>query len=516
MTTKTTDTRIGESRWRVVGAAAAAGFVLYALTCAPGVLWQDSAMFQYRVYHLDVSGKQGLPLAHPLYILLARAFCCLPLGEFAFRVNLFSALCGAAALAFAMDLLWSVTGSRRAAFAGTTVLAVSHTFWTHAVLAEVYDLYAVGLLAELWLLERFMRRNRLAWLAAALMVNGLNLSNHLLAILHWPAYAGLVVWLILRGRMRRRQVPWLAVALLVGCAPYLALVLARIAGGEPVFAVAREALLGPPSRARFVLIHSFGFLGQLRNAVLYFGLNFPTPLILAAPIGLWAAWRDARWRWFAVFVAAVFGIGFVFAFRYLVPDQFVFYMPCYVLAALMIGLGVKRWTDGKSWRAAAVVALALVPALVYEVAPAVMRSRGTSIGLAREIPYRDNYAYFIRPRKNGFVGAARFAVEALQQAGPDGLLYSDTTLNNGMIYVRDVLGVEPGVTLAGARDIEPAEPRLPVTLRDESGAAALEPFVRRGRAFITTNAAGYVPDWIETRYELVPSGVLYRLVEKKP
>ena len=57
---------------RLVTAAAIAGLLFYGWTCAPGVLWQDSAMFQFRVWHVDLRGDLGLVLAHPLYVLLAK------------------------------------------------------------------------------------------------------------------------------------------------------------------------------------------------------------------------------------------------------------------------------------------------------------------------------------------------------------------------------------------------------------------------------------------------------------
>ncbi len=40
---------------------------LYMATCAPGPLWQDSGMLQYRIWHNDIQGNLGLALSHPLY-----------------------------------------------------------------------------------------------------------------------------------------------------------------------------------------------------------------------------------------------------------------------------------------------------------------------------------------------------------------------------------------------------------------------------------------------------------------
>ena len=88
----------GSGRW--VAGSVLMGLGLYVLTCAPGVLWQDSSIFQLRVYYGDLRGTLGLPLAHPLYIMLAKVFSLLPFGEYAYRVNLFSGVCGAAPLGF--------------------------------------------------------------------------------------------------------------------------------------------------------------------------------------------------------------------------------------------------------------------------------------------------------------------------------------------------------------------------------------------------------------------------------
>ncbi len=484
------------------------GLGLYALTCAPGVLWQDSGMFQYRVRYGDVPGIQGLPLAHPLYILLARAFAYIPLGSFAYRVNLFSVVCAAVALGVAADLLWSLTRNRVAVACGALTLAVSHTFWMHAVIAEVYALYSLGLLVELWLIERFIARRSAYWLILALLVNGLNLSNHLLAILHWPMYAGLAIWAIRAGRLLPRSIPVLFVALLAGSSPYLWLIGSRLAAGQPFAEVMKEALVGPPQRAKLVLTHSFPFIKQVKNAFFYFTMNFPTPLALCAPIGAWAAWKQSTTQWFALVGGSLFVVGFAFAFRYLVPDQFVFYMPCYVLFAIFTGLGVAKLGRVTIWRPVVCVVLAALPAAVYEIAPGVLRSLNVAIGPSREITYRDRYAYFILPRKNGYTGAGRFAREALEAVMPDGLLYSDSTINNAVIYVRDVEGVGPGVTLAGAADIRPAEPTV------QANADALEPFVRREAAFATTAAKEYLPKWFKERYEVEPHGLVHRIVEK--
>ena len=62
-------------------------FTLYIRTLAPSLLYGDSAEFQTTAYTLGI----GHPTGYPIYMLIAKLFTFLPVGEIAYRVNLFSA-----------------------------------------------------------------------------------------------------------------------------------------------------------------------------------------------------------------------------------------------------------------------------------------------------------------------------------------------------------------------------------------------------------------------------------------
>src|SRR5262245_45661436 len=78
--------------------AAMLALLVYVATCAPGVLWGDSGTYQVRIARGEMESSLGLALTHPLYIILARNFARLPIGDAAYRVNLFSAVCAAASI----------------------------------------------------------------------------------------------------------------------------------------------------------------------------------------------------------------------------------------------------------------------------------------------------------------------------------------------------------------------------------------------------------------------------------
>ena len=126
-----------------------AAAILYAVTCAPGVLWQDSGLIQYRVWHNDIEGRLGLALSHPLYYLIAIVAKHVPLGEFAYRINVLNAIISAIAVANLFLLLRLLLGETFSALLGAVTFALSHTFWLHSTMPETYGLAVTLLLLEL-------------------------------------------------------------------------------------------------------------------------------------------------------------------------------------------------------------------------------------------------------------------------------------------------------------------------------------------------------------------------------
>ena len=87
---------------------------LYVRTLAPGLLLGDSGEFQTLVYTLGMTHATG----YPVYLLVAHVFTRLPLGEFAYRVNLFTAVMAAVGLALIYVNGRLLGGWRGAAFGG--------------------------------------------------------------------------------------------------------------------------------------------------------------------------------------------------------------------------------------------------------------------------------------------------------------------------------------------------------------------------------------------------------------
>jgi hypothetical protein len=120
-------------------AVGALTFALYVVTLRPDVGGpEDSPKFQFVGHVLGTAHAPG----YPLYTVLTYFFGKLPVGNLAYRINLFSALMGALACAAAFILARQLGASRAPSIAATLALATGAAFWHNAIVAEVYTLAA--------------------------------------------------------------------------------------------------------------------------------------------------------------------------------------------------------------------------------------------------------------------------------------------------------------------------------------------------------------------------------------
>lgn len=185
------------------------GLYAYTATLAPTVLEGDAALFQYTPCVLGVT----YPTGYPLYILLGKLWVTLlPVGEIAWRMNLFSAFCSAAALPLIYGAARRLLdGDRWAALAAVLIFATLPTFWRWSTEAKIYALNILLFSGVLYCLARAMEAKANPpgsspsvarfTLAAALLL-GLQISVHSTTVLLIPGL-GLLVWLHLRRELFR-------------------------------------------------------------------------------------------------------------------------------------------------------------------------------------------------------------------------------------------------------------------------------------------------------------------------
>lgn len=173
----------------------------YAWTLAPTVTFWDAGEFLAASRVLGVPHPPGTPV----WIFLSHAWATLvPIGSYAFRVNLMTAVFSAAAAALLFLVvhaalsraggkdggLWASGGAAVAVL----VSAFTFTVWQNSNESEVYAVAGFAIAATAWLAMRWRatrgtgRATRMLFLMV--YVGALSIGNHLLALLVGPAVVG--------------------------------------------------------------------------------------------------------------------------------------------------------------------------------------------------------------------------------------------------------------------------------------------------------------------------------------
>ena len=478
---------------------------LYGLSCAPGALWQDSGLIQYRVWHNDIEGFLGLAISHPLYYLVAIAAKCIPLGEFGHRVNCVSAVAGAVAVAnlYLLVRLW--LGKDFPALIAAATLALSHTFWRHASIAETYTLWTALFLGELIMLLQYTRTKNVRYLYLLGLLNGLAVAVHMLGSIPFVCYAAFIVFLLARKAIHAKDVMLIVALWIVAALPFEYLIIKNIVQSGDIFRTLASAAFGDRWRAD-VLNMSLSWR-IVRENILFILLNFPTPNALLFLAGLYGLHRIGPTSAFRNVALALLVLFFLFAFRYTISDRYAFFIPFYSMVAVVIGLGAHEVRSRIAGRLTpcVIVVCALLPVGVYAVAPALAQRLHVQIGTRRDIPYRNDYEYFLQPWKTADTGAERFAREALESTEGNAIICADTTTIGPLLYVQEVKGVRADVKVVTGIARSEAAP--------EVNERTIGELLETHPVYVVSRKPGYGPAFLLDRYEFVEAGVLWRVVE---
>ena len=483
-----------------------AALALYIVSCAPGVLWQDSGLIQYRVWHNDIEGSLALALSHPLFYIVAIAAKHIPLGDFAHRVNLVSAVAAAVAVAnmFLLMRLW--LGRSFPAVIAVVTLAVSHTFWLHASIAETYTLWAALFTAELIMLLQYTRTGRAHYLYWLGLLNGLSISVHILAAIPLLCYAAFIVALLAKKEIRARDLAAIVLLWIVGALPYEYLIVKTLMRTGDVAGTLASAAFG--KRWQGAVLNTSLSMEMAGESFLYILYNFPTPNILLFLAGCFGLTKLSPRRGFGNVLLGSFALFFVFAFRYTVPDRYAFFIPFYCGASILIGLGahlLQERIDGKALASFALF-FSLLPIGVYAAAPTLAAKMQLRIGTRGDVPHRNDYQYFLQPWKTGYEGAERFADEALDFAADRAAIYADATTVAPLLLAQQVDGKRPDVKIvSGTMNSKDAPP-----LNEQT----IEQLLDDGTVYVVSSRPGYCPEFVLKNYDLVHAGVLWRVVKR--
>ncbi|MHC4642091.1 MAG: protein O-mannosyl-transferase family [Planctomycetota bacterium] len=483
-----------------------AALVLYAATCSPGVLWQDSGVFQYRIWHNDIEGKLGLALSHPLYHLIGIGVKYIPIGEFAYRVNLISAVAGAFAVANLFLLLRLWLKKNLPALLGAVTLAVSHTFWRHAVIAEDYTLYAALLLAELVMLLQYVKTKRVVYLYLLGLFNGLAIATHMLASMGFACYFIFLIVLLVQKEIRLKELGIIVGLWVIGAAPYEYLVINKYIQTGDFGVTVSSALFGERWRSD---VFNIGLSSKLiKENLIMMAYNFPTPNILLFFAGLYGLKKVSPGRGFRNILLALLVLFFVFAFRYTVPDRYAFFIPFYCLACVLIGVGFDLLTGLPHPRILVYLVLifSLLAVPVYVIAPIAAEKMEFKLPTKREIPYRDEYVWFLRPWRRGSDGPDRFAREVCDTVDEDAVIWADTTTVAPLLYVQEVEGRRGDIKIISSLISSDGSP--------EFNEDTIETLLGESGVYVISPVKGYCPVFLLDGYRFEAAGIIWRVIRK--
>ncbi len=441
-----------------------AALVFYLYTLAPSLVWGDGVKLQtevalggsvYLFFDNDVPiASDGLPFArlgaaawdHPLYVMLGQPFLALPWGDAAFRVNLISALAAALAVALTYCVGLLLVDRTWPAALGALALAVSHTFWWHAVTAEVYALHLLFAISLIGLTLRWFRRRQsrdLMWFA---LFAGLGLANHLMLMLILIPSIAFITLTALRDRYKPRLADHLAAIRHILWSPYsFACAVLFSAGLAPWWIQFARMVQRIGWPVTLLMAVGYPFLpGSLAlrsiNTLIMNGLTYAAWLTYQyTPIGVGLGIYGGFWLWrtqrrLAGYLLTLLAFQVVFSANYNVADRFAFHLPSYLIFALFLIAGLARVAERflitRRQRVLmiglAFILLVMAPVLVYAATPPALHALGItdhSVGL---LPIgngvRDGLETFLNPNQRGNDSASRFGRSTMDQLAPNALV----------------------------------------------------------------------------------------------
>jgi hypothetical protein len=317
---------------------------LYVRTLLPSIGEADTFEFQVIVPRLGVAHPTG----YPLYVLSAKLFSLLAIGDLPWRVNLFSAACATGAVVCQYALIRRITGSRPISALASAGLAFSRVFWSQAIIAEVYALNSFMVAVILWILLEVRtgvpsdrQRTGLVtrwWLLA--LGFGLSLANHVTTFLLVPA--ALAAILMERPKLPGRQWGGALALFAVGLSLYLFIPLRwpALNNGETL---SFEAFVSHVTGAQFQEALRFqGWLEPQRWRIVLGLLRQPYGLagLSVAAAGAVVLWKRGRDTF--VITALSLSAYVLYGVAYHVPDVSVFVLPAHLPLAVWVGCGMWR------------------------------------------------------------------------------------------------------------------------------------------------------------------------------
>ncbi len=350
------------------------GFTLfiYCKTLAPTVLFGDGGEFQFVLWLPGIAHPTG----YPLYTLLGWVFSHgMVIGEVAWRLNFLSALLGVITIGLVYlisnhltILLFPQLPSlihRCTATALALTFAFSPTYWSQAIITEVYTLHALFVGLILWCclrgLSNGLSKGDIREVNLLAFIFGLSLTHHRTTVLMLPSLI-LYLWLVGLGRISLKQ--GLRVSLLLFLPSFFYFYLPLIAPYVPYLQLSlsdHQTLILYENTLQGLWGHVWGtaFGGAVRPT----GLDLVRFLFSLDLLDQQVGWGGiilgllgliklfSHKALFSLTLGSFLGFA-VFNLIYFVGDVHVLFIPCWLIFCLWMGVGMLSlagWVVNRRW-----------------------------------------------------------------------------------------------------------------------------------------------------------------------
>jgi hypothetical protein len=403
-------------------------FWAYTRTLLPGVDLGDTGGFQAAVLWPEHTARR----AYPLYYTLAAPFVRAVSADNPARgLNLFSAIWAAIAAGLLTIVGGRLTQSPLAGAASGLLLAFSFTFWTQAIIAEVYSLHLALIAGCLLALQSFAATPTTLRLAIFFGLYACAFGNHLGMLLFLLPFTVFLLQVHPQPReLFHRSTVLLAVGIaIVGALQYAPLFLsvwssidAPRAWSDRVAAFWFDVTKADWREEMVLGVDASQWWARLQMWAWDMRQQFGIAGIALAALGAVRLWSFAK-PW-AVLLWLAYAITTTFALTYNVGDTHVFLLSGHLLIALTVAAALAYWRDARLRHALTIGVLAYAAWRGWDTWPAVDRhdDRRADAQLAR-------LAEGVDARNAVLVSKMDWQVENV-------LLYSSRYARRDLVWVR--------------------------------------------------------------------------------
>ncbi|MEM7334110.1 MAG: DUF2723 domain-containing protein [Chloroflexota bacterium] len=448
----------------IVGSCLVLGFgLVYRLTLSPDVLPADNGEFQW------VAAQAGVlhPPGFPLYTVLANLFTRLIFWDSpAHSIAIFSLMTSSLTLLFVYLIIDEETGSSWWGVTASLALGSATTFWVQATIANIRSLTGLFAIISLYALLKFGRaskENSERWLLTAVFFTSLGVAHHPSLGFFAIIFVGYVLWLDASIVKSWWRVGKLALAMMPGLLTFVYLPL-RAQSGAPGSSPSLANWSGFWNHAL-----ARGFSGDFfafttpsllfeRFLVMRNVLAFQwTPWILAG-VALGCAGLILKNKKLAFLLIGSFILHTFITATYRAPQTVEYMLPAYVVAALILGIGMHQLSVKINQPAikAGLVALLLLSGL-------------------SQIEMRWGSLQYLQHSSD----TREVVTTILTQAEPDSIILADWHWFTPLRYVQDIDGLRPDVEV---RFVSPDGPSY-----GQTWARRIEQEMTNGRSVIATH-----------------------------